>query len=117
MQPDEKRELVQRLVEIHTSQDLVSAADLSMSAGKDFSKCMTQKIQQEKIELHLKYFDTEQIRALLDFYDSPMGRSILESQSKIDFDLTEHISIISNDVHKQAVEDIQSEILTQDNNS
>ena len=44
MQPDEKRELVQRLVEIHTSQDLVSAADLSMSAGKDFSKCMTQKI-------------------------------------------------------------------------
>ncbi|GJM12240.1 MAG: hypothetical protein DHS20C12_06430 [Pseudohongiella sp.] len=116
MQPDEKRELVRRLVEI-ISRDKTSEQSSPSDIGYEFSKRMNEKIQQEQIELHMKHFDAEQIKALLDFYDSPMGRSILECQSNIDHELADNISVVSEDVHQQTVEEIQSKILQKDNNT
>ena len=100
MQSDEKKKLVEKLVDL-TVRDLMSESDRSMSTGKEFSSRMRKKFRQEQIDLRLKHFESEQIRALLDFYDTAMGKSILESQSKIDHEVASNVSVIFNEVHDQ----------------
>ncbi|PCJ23362.1 MAG: hypothetical protein COA96_11945 [SAR86 cluster bacterium] len=110
MQFDEKKELVEKLVEL-TVRDIVSESDTLTKVGYKFASRMKQKIRQEQVDLRLKHFAPEQIKALLNFYDTAMGKSILENQSKIDHEIASNVSIISHEVHHQVVEDIQSEIL------
>jgi hypothetical protein len=64
MQSDEKKKLVEKLVDL-TVRDLMSESDRSMSTGKEFSSRMRKKFRQEQIDLRLKHFESEQIRALL----------------------------------------------------
>lgn len=107
MKADEKRVLVERLVEL-TVRDVMSDSDMSTSIGKELKNRMRQKILQEQVELRLKHFELEQIEALLDFYSTDIGKSILKSQSNIDQELSARISIVSHDTHQEIVEDVQS---------
>ncbi len=110
MQPVEKKKLVEKLVDL-TVPDTLSESDMSSSIGYELASRMRQRIRQEQIDIRLRHLEPEQIHALLEFYDTAMGRSILESQSKIDRDIAESMSSISADVHHQVIEELQSGIL------
>ena len=111
MQPDEKRKLVENLVNL-TVGDTLSETDMSTRIGYEFATRMRQRIQKEQIDIRMKNFDEGQIRALLDFYGTEMGQSILASQSKIDHELASSMAAISSDVHNQVIEDMQSGVLS-----
>jgi len=107
MPADKKQELVERLVDL-TVRDIMKSSKLSTGIGREIANRMSPRIRQEQIDLRLKHFDIDQVRALLDFYSTEMGRSILASQFKIDEELTEGISIISSGVNQEVASDIRS---------
>ncbi len=111
MQPDEKKKLIEKLVDL-TVTDTLSESDMSTSIGHALASRMRERIRQEQVDIRLRHLEPEQISALLDFYSTAMGKSILESQSRIDREIAISMSNISNEVHKQVMEDIQSGILS-----
>ncbi|MEX0963853.1 MAG: DUF2059 domain-containing protein [Pseudohongiellaceae bacterium] len=98
MQADEKLQFVERLVEL-TLGNLASEPDPSTSTNNEFANALREKFRQQQIDLRMKYFEPEQIVALLEFYDTPMGRSILQKQAKIEQEIASNVSVISNAAH------------------
>lgn len=109
MQPDEKKKLVERLVDL-TVPNTMRESDMSTKVGSALASGMRQRMRQEQIDVRMRHLSPEQISALLAFYDSAMGRSILESQAEIERELGSSMSLISHDVHDQVIEELQSEI-------
>lgn len=109
MQPDDKKKLVERLVDL-TVCNTICESDMSTKVGSALARGMRQRMRQEQIDVRMKHLSPEQISALLAFYDSAMGRSILASQAEIERELGSSMSVISHDVHDQVIEDLQSEI-------
>lgn len=58
------------------------------------------RMRQEQTELYIKHFDSEQLQALLDFYSTDIGKSILESQSKVSDELAAGTRIVSGEAKR-----------------
>lgn len=98
MNPDEKRKLVERLVAL-TMPELVCDAKSVAEETVEFASRLREKLLQKQIELHIKHLEPEQIQALLDFYDTDMGASILKSQAKIEEELANTVSVVDEASH------------------
>jgi len=57
-------------------------------------------MRQEQIELYIKHYEPEQLQALLDFYGTDIGKSILQSQSRVSDELAAGTRLISSEVKK-----------------
>jgi len=90
------RELVEKLVAI-TLPDLEREACDTAAEHDEFAESLREKFRRQQIELRMKHFEPGQVQALLDFYDSEMGASILESQAKIDRELARSVSILTDE--------------------
>lgn len=90
------RELVEKLVAI-TLPDLEREASDTAAEHDEFAESLREKFRRQQIELRMKHFEPEQVQALLDFYDSEMGASILESQAKIDREIASSVSILTDE--------------------
>lgn len=113
---NKKKKLVEKFLNLKASL-LMSDSELSLNSDSEYSKHMRLKFSKEQVDLHLKYFDIEQLEALLSFYDTAIGKSILENQIKIDHEISSDISIISDEVHHQAIEEIQSTLSQKNTNT
>ena len=107
MPAEDKHKLVEELVDLSV-RDVMNSADLSSNLGNEITSRMRGKIRQEQIDLRMKHFEIDQIKALLEFYRTEMGKSILESQSRIEQELAEGISVLSAEVNQEVLDEIQA---------
>ncbi len=57
-------------------------------------------MRQEQIELYIKHYEPEQLQALLDFYGTDIGKSILESQCRVADELAAGTRLVSSEIKK-----------------
>lgn len=76
---DEKRELAARVVRLMVRKPAYSGNGIT----EEYKEKMTQRYFDEQTELRVQHYTTEQLQALLEFYGSDMGLSILESQNRM----------------------------------
>ena len=76
---DEKRELAARVVRLMVRKPAYSGNGIT----EEYKEKMTQRYFDEQTELRVQHYTTEQLQALLEFYGSGMGLSILESQNRM----------------------------------
>ena len=110
MQPDEKKKLVEKLVDL-TVQFNMSECDISTAVGAELVNRMRLRMRQAQIDARMKHLDPEQVSALLTFYGSTMGRSILERQARIDAELGSGMANLSSEVHHQVIEELQAQVI------
>jgi len=77
-----------------------SIANLNGAPDPEMAEKMRLRMRQEQAELYLKHFTTEQLQALLDFYKTDMGKSILESQSRVSDELAGGIRLVSGEAKR-----------------
>lgn len=80
---EQKRELAKKLVELTVSDPKFFGGDVD----KDKKKAICEQFREEQIKLRIKHFDLKQLTALIDFYSTDMGASILISQRNISEDI------------------------------
>jgi hypothetical protein len=76
---DDVRELAARVVRLMVREPAYSGNGIT----EEYRQQMTQRYFDEQTELRVKHYTVEQLQALLDFYSSAMGRSILDSQNRM----------------------------------
>ncbi len=79
MSTEEKRELASKVVHLTLREPTVTGSGIS----EEYKASIRNRFFTEQTELRVKHFSIEQLRAILDFYSSDMGASILESQNKM----------------------------------
>lgn len=84
---DKKRELAEKVVDLTVMNRIRSSATLNGSPDPEMAERSRQRMRQEQIELYIKHYEPEQFLALLDFYSTDIGKSILESQRKVSDEL------------------------------
>lgn len=88
MTDDKKRELAERLVDLSVMGRAKCVASDNCGPNKDLMNKMRSRMRQQQISLYCKHFQTEQLQALVDFYSTEMGKSILRSQERISDELS-----------------------------
>ena len=79
MSTEEKRELAAKVVRLTLREPTVTGAGIT----EEYKASIRNRFYDEQTALRVKHFSVEQLRALLDFYSSDMGASILQSQNKM----------------------------------
>ena len=103
MNAEEKRKLVEELVALSVGDPVrkhpvrkhpPGAADLF----NEIDEKIRQRMREKQINVRLKHFSPEQIVALLDFYATEMGKSILTSQGRISDEIASAMQLITHEV-------------------
>ncbi len=93
MQTDEhKRELALRVVKLMLREPTVTGTGIT----EEYRDQIRDRHYKEQTDLRVKHFSTEQLEALLNFYQSDIGKSILESQNRMIDDMG--FQIVSHDI-------------------
>lgn len=92
---DRKRELAESVVDLTVMNRMRSFANLNGKPDPVMAENMRLRMRDEQTELYLKHYETEQLLALLDFYSTDMGKSILESQRNVSDELAAGTRIVS----------------------
>lgn len=58
----------------------------------------------QQTNLHLKHYEVEQLVALLDFYATDIGKSILESQERVSDEIVSGMQLISGEITEEIKE-------------
>ncbi|MEZ5490271.1 MAG: DUF2059 domain-containing protein [Gammaproteobacteria bacterium] len=98
MDTDRKRELAEKVVDLTVMSRVRSFANLNGVPDADMTEKLRSRMRQEQTELYIKHFEPEQLLALLDFYNTEIGQSILESQKKVSDELAAGTRIVSGEV-------------------
>ena len=97
-QDSEKLGLVERLVDLTVRNPVGAISGNPTDIDMEMHEQIRQRARQQQIDVRLKHFTTEQVRALLDFYESDMGRSIIESEKRIAEEFIAGFQIMSGEV-------------------
>jgi len=97
MNADEKRKLVEELVAL-TAGDPVRKHPPGAAGLKEIDEKIRQRMREQQINIRLKHFSPEQIVALLDFYATKMGKSILSSQGRISDEIASAMQLVVHEV-------------------
>ena len=62
---------------------------------------MRQRFREEQINIRFKHFSTDQLIALLNFYETDMGESILITQNDISEEIISGFQLVSEEVSKE----------------
>ena len=95
MDSDRKRELAEEVVDLTVMNRVRSSASKNGAPDPDMAEKMRQRMRQQHIELYMKHYNPDQLIALLEFYKTGIGKSILESQKRVSDDLAAGTRIIS----------------------
>lgn len=79
MDTESKRELAEKVVDLTVMNRVRSFASMNGVPDPAMAEKMRLRMRQEQTELYIKHFEPEQLFALLDFYSTELGKSILES--------------------------------------
>ena len=86
MGTDEKRKLAERVVELTVMNRLQD----------QMPEEVKERLREEQVGLHLKHFEPEQLMALIDFYETEMGKSISLCQKRMADDFRSGIKLVSH---------------------
>lgn len=100
MDTDRKRELAEKVVDLTVMNRVRSFANLNGVPDAEMAENLRSRMRQQQTELYLKHFEPEQLRALLDFYSTEIGQSILESQKKVSEEISAGTRIVSGEVKR-----------------
>jgi hypothetical protein len=100
VQTDEKRILAEKIVDLTVISHIQNISTIRTDMAKEMFEKVVSDMREQQIQLHLKHFETNQLAALLDFYSSEMGASILASQRRVSGELAENTKIKSGTVKR-----------------
>ena len=84
----DKRKFVEQVVDlIVMSRNRSTASDLN-GPNLEMTQKLRSKLREEEIALHMKHYESEHLVALLDFYNTEMGESILSAQIRMSHDMS-----------------------------
>lgn len=100
MSQDDKWKMAERLVELILKDSFPPKLRPNAPAlMKEMLNTVGNKVNDLQVELHAKHYSEDQLRTLLNFYESDMGASILLAQSDISTEFKSRFSEISADVN------------------
>jgi len=109
---EEKRNLAERVVDLTVMNRAIAIASDSNGPNADMTKKLRFRMREEQTVLYIKHYETEQLMALLDFYNTEIGKSILASQERLSHDMAFSVGVASGEVrgdsHGEAFLGIQS---------
>lgn len=97
---DRKRELAEKVVDLTVMNRVRSFANLNGVPDADMAEKLRLRMRQEQIELYIKHFEPEQLLALLNFYNTEIGQSILESQKNVSDELAAGARMVSGELKR-----------------
>lgn len=68
---------------------------------KEINEKIRQRMRKQQIEIRLKHFNPEQLVALLDFYETDMGKSIITSQGRISDEIASAMQLVTHEVMEE----------------
>lgn len=83
MSDEIKRQLATKVAYLTLREPTITGTGIS----EEYKEQLRKRFYEEQIALRVKHFSEDQLQALLDFYSSAMGKSILESQNKMTDDM------------------------------
>lgn len=83
MKADSKRELAEKVVDLTVMNRARATATVNGKHDPEKTEQLRLQMREEQIALHMRHFEVDQFRALLDFYSTEIGASILNSQEEI----------------------------------
>jgi len=92
MSGDQKRELAEKVVDQTVMHRMKITSD-SNGSNPQLTEKFRSQMREQQIDLYCKHFEIEQLQALLDFYSTEMGKSILESQKRLSGDISSGLRI------------------------
>jgi len=97
MDTREKRKLAEKVVDLTVMNRARATATVNNKPDPEMTEKLKLRMREEQTELYVKHFDSDQLLALLDFYTTEMGKSILESQKRVSGDISSGMRIVSGD--------------------
>lgn len=98
MTAESKKELAEKVVDLTVMNRVHTFATLNDKPDPATAAKHRARMRDEQVALYIKHYETEQLLALLDFYSTDIGKSILESQKRASDDLASGIRLVSGEV-------------------
>lgn len=101
MNAEEKRKLVEKLVDLTVRavrDPMRKHPALADELFKEINEKIRQQMRKQQIEIRLKHFNLEQLVALLDFYETDLGKSIIASQGLISDEIDSAMQLVTHEV-------------------
>ncbi len=100
MDTGRKRELAEKVVDLTVMNRIRTSATMNGVPDPEMAEKHRLRMREEQTELYLKHYEPEQFVALLDFYNTNIGKSILESQKKVSDDMASGMRLVSGEVRE-----------------
>ena len=93
---DEKRILAEKVVDLTVMNRARAIASDSNGRNAEKTEKLMSQMRGQQIDLYIKHYHPAQLKALIDFYDTDMGKSILVTQKHVSEDMA--FGIVTKDV-------------------
>ena len=100
MDTERIRKLAEEVVDLTVMNRVRYSANLNGAPDPVMAEKMRLRIRQEQIALYIKHYEPAQLQALLDFYSTDIGKSILDSQRRVSDELTAGTRIVSSEIKR-----------------
>ena len=97
-----KRKLAEEIVDLTVMNKFRAFSDSTSQKSLDSLNRARIRMREEQIELYVKHFEIEQLNAILDFYGTDMGKSILSSHERMSDELASGVKLVSSNVHSSS---------------
>ena len=104
MTSESKQVLCEKVVDLTVMNRMQATATVNGTPDPDMAKKMRARMREEQIALHMKHFEADQLVAMLDFFSTEVGASILQSQKEMAADVHSGFRLVSGDYSKDAFE-------------
>ncbi len=101
MASENKRDLVEKLVDLTVRDPIGSISGNPSQLDLEMYEKMRQRFREEQINIRFKHFSTDQLIALLNFYETDMSESILITQNDISEEIISGFQLVSEEVSKE----------------
>ncbi|PCH61700.1 MAG: hypothetical protein COC19_04495 [SAR86 cluster bacterium] len=95
MNSEEKRELAETVVDMTVMNRFRIFSSNSDGYDAKMSEIARFRMREEQTALYAKHYQSKQLTALLDFYSSEMGKSILTSQERVADEMASGVKLVS----------------------
>ena len=98
MNAEEKRRLVEKLVDLTVRNPVRKHPAGADGLVKEINEKIRQRMREQQIDIRLKHFSPEQLAALLNFYGTDIGKSIIASQGRISDEFASAMQLVTREV-------------------
>ncbi|NQV69308.1 MAG: DUF2059 domain-containing protein [Pseudohongiella sp.] len=92
-----KRRLAEKVVDLTVMNRAKTFASDSNGPNAALTEKLSLRMREEQTVLYIKHYETEQLNALLDFYNTEIGKSILASQERLSAEMASGVRLVRED--------------------